>query len=136
MEAEDMPDLEDASRAPLRLRQGSPLGHREGERFLDEAVLAGAQALGGERTMTVGRGHQIHRVDLGQAGAEIRHDARGRDPRPDGEGAALLGRVGNPEVDAELGEHAEVLLPPAPQADQEDLHRGAGPSPPRSSATS
>src|SRR5438445_10889821 len=100
MEAEDMPDLEDASRAPLRLRQGSPLGHREGERFLDDAVLAGAQALGGERTMTVGRGHQIHRVDLGQAGAEIRHDARGRDPRPDGEGAALLGRVGDPEVDA------------------------------------
>ena len=114
----------------------APLVHREGQRLLDEAVAARAQALPGHGQMVVGGGHDVDRVHVGQRLAEVFHRARGGDARLHRERPALGRDVGHPQLDPQLPEHAEMLLAPAAQPDQQHLHRGSPPSPPTSSVIS
>jgi hypothetical protein len=136
MEAKDVAHLEDAFSAALGFSERSALGCRDRERLFDEARLASRQALARQAKMRVGWSHQIDRVHVSKDGAKIRHCPRGGNTRLDGEGAALLREIGDPEFDAEPHEHADVLLAPATETDQENLQWREALSPPRSSAIS
>jgi hypothetical protein len=136
MEAEDVPDLEDAAGVRDDAAELPALVHRQGQRLLDEAIAARAQALAGQGQMVVGGRHDVHRVHVGQRSAEILDRARGSHPRLDRERPALGRDVGHPQLDSQLAEHAQVLLAPAAQPDQQDPHRAAPVSPPTSSAIS
>src|SRR5262249_57968497 len=112
------------------------LGDRECHGLLDEAVLARAEAFAGEREMAVRRRNEIDGVHVWKGAAEIRHGVGRRDTCLDRAGPTLLRCVGDPDLTAELAEHAQVFLPPASQADEQHLHGRGLPSPPTSSAIS
>ena len=133
VEAEDVPHLEDAPRGAHDPRQLPPVGEGEGERLLDKTVPPGLEAGPGQREVGVGGRDQIHGVHMGQRLAEVLHRSRRLHAGLHREGPPLGREIGHPQLDAELLEHAQVLLAPAPQPDQEQLH---GSSPARSSATS
>ena len=106
--------------------------------FSTKQCAARAQALPGQRPgdcRPASRGPPRPR-----AAARSRKSATARaarHPRLDREGAPLRRDVGHPQLHAQLAEHAQVLLAPAPQPDQQHFHRPRLPgSPPRSSATS
>jgi hypothetical protein len=86
--------------------------------------------------MRVGWRYEIDRVHVGKDGAKIRHCPRRGNARPDSEGPALLREIGDPELDAELSQDADVLLAPPTEADQENFQWRDAVSPPRSSAIS
>ena len=136
MEAEDVADLQDALGRADDVGERAPLRHRQGQRLLHEAVLAGAQALPRQGQVIVGGGHQVHRVHEGQRRPDVGHRARFRHPGLDGEGPPLGREIRDPDLAPELAQHAQVLLPPAPQAHEQNLHSRGLPSPPRSSAIS
>jgi hypothetical protein len=136
MEAKDMAHLQHPPGGSDERRQLASFGHREGERLLHEAVAARAQAVPRHREMTIRGRDQVHGLHVREGLAIVGDRARGRHARLDREGPALLGHVGHPQLDAQLGEHAQVLLAPAPQANQKDFHRRGAPVPPTSSATS
>jgi hypothetical protein len=136
METEDVADLKNASGSALRFRERSSLAGRERERLLDEAGLASVKTFAGQAKVCIRRGHEIHRINLGKDDTKIRDCPGGGDSCLNRERAALLGRVRNPEIDAKLSEHADVLLSPATEPDQEDLQWRGALSLPRSSAIS
>ncbi len=136
VEAEDVSYLEPASGLRDDLGEPAPLVHREGQRLLDEAIATRAQTLPGQGQMVVGGRHDIDRVDVGQRLAEVFHRAGGGHARLHRERAALGGDVGHPQLDSQIPEHAQVLLAPAAQPDQQHPHRGSPPSAPTSSAIS
>jgi hypothetical protein len=120
----------------LCFSERTSLGCRDRERLFDEARLASLQALARQAKMRVGWSHQIDGVHVGKGRAKIRHCPRGGNASLDGKGTPLLREIGNPELDTELCEHADVLLAPATETDQEDLQWREALSPPRSSAIS
>ena len=137
MEAEDVPDLEHPwGRAHDVRQRARPSATVSVRGFSTKQCFPAPQALTGERQMIVGGCDNVHRVHLGQRVAEVRHRPRLGHPRLDGEGPALRRHVGDPELAAQLAQDTEVLLSPAPQADQEAPSRAVAPSPPTSSATS
>jgi capsular polysaccharide biosynthesis protein len=136
VEAEDVPHLQDPLSRAHDILQRASLGHGQRQRLFDEAILAGPEAFPRERQMTIGGRDEIHRIHVRQRRAEVRDRACRRHARPERESPALGRHVGDPELAAQLAQRPQVLFAPAAQADQEHLHRGAFPSPPRSSETS
>jgi hypothetical protein len=89
--------------------------------------------------MRVCRRDDVDGVDVGQRVAVVGDDAIRREALADSPRAPLVAQVGGPDLGAELAEDPQVLLAPAPEADEENRGGAAHSrisSPPRSSATS
>jgi len=138
MEAEDVPDLNQALRGSRPLHERPPLAHGAGHGLLDEAVPARLQTLGRQRQVAVGGGDDVNGVHLSEGRAVVRDGARRRHPLPHRPAQPLARDVCHPDVGPQIAKDAEVLLPPAAEAIKQDAHGRlfrVG-SPPRSSAMS
>src|SRR5262249_46665672 len=115
-------DLNDSPAPPLRLEERLPLCDRHRQRLLDETILARGKTHGGQGKMTVCRRDEIDRIDVREGITNALDRARGSDAGAHRKGATLGREICDPEVHAELGEHAEVLLAPTAEADEEHPH--------------
>src|SRR5262249_37162054 len=114
----------------------SPLFHARREGLYHEAVHPRPEDLRGQGQVAVRGRHHVDRVDMGKGGSIVADHTVRSCAGLHREAPALLGYVRDPDLRTQLGEHAEVLLAPPTEPDQEDLHRPRSPSPPTCSATS
>src|SRR5207244_9519477 len=125
VEAEDVADLHDAAGGRGGGDEAAPLVGGRRERFFDQAVAPGGEARRADRQVTVGRRHDVHRVDGAEGGVVIGRGAIRRHTLPDRPGPTSRPGVGDPGAGAELAQHAQVLFAPAAEADEQDVDRRA-----------
>ena len=123
MESKDVTDLHDATSRHRGCGDGPAVANRHGQWLLDEAVTSGGQARLGDRPMAVGRRHDVHRIDPGQRGAEVVAHASWIDPLAHRPLPPRRRHLGHPHGGAELRENSQMLLAPATETDEQDVHR-------------
>ena len=111
-------------RPPPRPRRAPGLGRpTRSSGFSTKQCRPAARHRLGDGPMAVGRRHDVHRVDGGQRGAIVGDHARSARPPGPPPTPPRRRHVGHPDGGAELAEHAQMLLAPAAEADQQDVHR-------------